>query len=50
MEMERGQISLFKIKPGVVKKGYGIDCARPYLSEELIRNAERHWRELIGRK
>lgn len=39
MDMERGQVSSFKIAPGVVKTGYGIECAKPYLGEGITHNA-----------
>lgn len=29
--MENNQTYLFKIKPGVVQKGYGIECAKNYM-------------------
>lgn len=28
MEMEKEEISLYKVKPGVAKKGYGIESAK----------------------
>ena len=31
MTMEKDRVCLYKIRPGLVKKGYGIDCARPIL-------------------
>ena len=31
MTMEKDRVCLYKIRPGLVKKGYGIDCAKSIL-------------------
>lgn len=39
MDMEKDETYLFKIKPGLVKKGYGIECAKAFMDKSFIKRA-----------
>lgn len=37
MEMGRDYAKLYHLKPGLVKKGYGIECGKKIMGEEFIK-------------
>jgi DNA mismatch repair ATPase MutS len=39
MAMEKDETYLFKIKPGLVRKGYGIECAKKFMDSDFIKRA-----------
>ena len=46
MDMEKDETFLFKIKPGLVRSSYGIDCAKAFMTEEFINRAYYFWEDI----
>lgn len=46
MSMEKDEVFLFKIKPGLVRRGYGIECAKQYMDADFIGKAEKYWQQI----
>lgn len=46
MDMEKDETYLFKIKPGLVKKSYGIECAKSFMTEDFIKKAYKYWEDI----